>query len=225
MQAFNDSALQGDPLLTPSIEGFAAQYGSLSHSHLSQVFKNILGQVPLGVDNIADREGRAPLKILREVDEKLAKACAQGLQWEILSYKLSEEEPRGCEIIQAAANSKNGVALTYHEMELLSSMAKWCSRTSAMAETVRYESAREAMVLTYPDLATEEGLLGIFRLVVDLGAEGAPFLKSLQGFTSRFVNPELRRLRLQAFNSVSELALEWPHLKVAILKWAYKQEP
>ena len=225
VQAFNDRALQGDPLLTPSIEGIAAQYGSLSHSHLNQVFKNILGKLPLGVPEISDREGRACVKVLAEVDEKLAKACEEGLMWEILSHKIRDEEERGCEIIQAAANSKNAVAMTYHEMELLSSLSKWCSRTSAMAEKMTFANAKEAMLLTYPGLAGEEDFVKVFNLVIDLGAEKAPFLGSLQAFTSRFVNPQLRRLRLHAFACVADLALEHPRLKVAILKWCYTQHP
>ena len=106
VQSFNDQALQGDPLLTPSIEGVAAQYGSLSHSHLNQVFKNILGKLPLGIDAVCASDGRACMLKLKEVDEKLAEACDIGLFWEILSYKIMEEEPRGREIIQAALNSK-----------------------------------------------------------------------------------------------------------------------
>ena len=74
MQTFNDTALHGDPLMTPSIEGIAAQYASLSHSHLNQVFKNILGRLNLGVAAIADFEGRATLELLRRSDEKFAKA-------------------------------------------------------------------------------------------------------------------------------------------------------
>ena len=31
--------------------------------------------------------------------------------WEILGHELTTEEERGCEIIQAAANSKNAVVL------------------------------------------------------------------------------------------------------------------
>ena len=44
VQKFNDQALDGDPLLTSSIEGSRADHGSLAHSHLNQVFKNIFGE-------------------------------------------------------------------------------------------------------------------------------------------------------------------------------------
>ena len=40
----------GTPCSPSSIEGVAAQYGSLSPSHLNQSSKNILGKLPLGID-------------------------------------------------------------------------------------------------------------------------------------------------------------------------------
>ena len=43
VQTFNDTALHGDPLMTPSIEGIAAQYATLSHSHLNQILKHFWG--------------------------------------------------------------------------------------------------------------------------------------------------------------------------------------
>ena len=60
---------------------------------------------------IADMEGRASLELLRRADEKFAKACEEGLMWEILGHEITTEEERGCEIIQAVANSQNAVAL------------------------------------------------------------------------------------------------------------------
>jgi hypothetical protein len=222
VQAFNDAALHGDPLLTPSIEGVAAQYGSLSHSHLNQVFKHILGRLLLGVPAVADREGRACVELLRHADEKFAKACEEGLMWEILGHELTMEEG---EIIQAAANSKNAVAMPQTTMELVSSLSRWCSKSSAIAEKLTFASARNAMMVTYPDMACDEEFVNVFKLVVDLGADGAPFLASLQSFASRFVNPQVRRLRLHAFSSAAGLPLECPRLKIAVLKWAYKQEP
>ena len=44
VQKFNDEALEGDPLLTSSIEGMQADHGSLGHSHLNQILKTFLGR-------------------------------------------------------------------------------------------------------------------------------------------------------------------------------------
>ena len=125
MQAFNDASLHGDPLLTPSIEGVAAQYGSLTHSSLNQVFKNILGRLALGVAAVADREGRACVEVLRHADEEFAKTCEEGLMREMFGHELATKEERGCEFIPTAANSPSAVALAHHEMELVSCLSRW----------------------------------------------------------------------------------------------------
>ena len=116
MQALNDDALRGGPLLTSSIQGMSAGYGSLGHSHLNQVFKRTLGKLVSGVAAVVGREGRAPVEVWRHVDEKFAEACEEGIMWEMLSHELVTNEGRGCEHIQAAANSKNADALTHHEI-------------------------------------------------------------------------------------------------------------
>ncbi len=224
VQLFNNTSLEGDPLLTPSLEGAAAVYGSLSHSHLNQCFKNVLGRLVLGVPEISDKEGRACMIACKEHDPAFAQACENGLRWTILSHDLNDED-RGCEIIQAWANSKNAVSVAHTEMELVSALSKWCSKSSAIAEKMTYENAKEAMMMEYPDMAQDEEFIQLFKLVIDLGADGAPFLAGLKAFTSKFVNPELRRARLVAFSGVAGLPANCPHLKVAVLKWTYKQAP
>ena len=79
--------------------------------------------------------------------------------------------------------------------------------------------------MTYPDMVQDAEFVNVFKLVIDLGADGAPFLASLQSFASKFVNPQVRRLWLNAFSSAAGLPLKCPRLKIAVLKWAYSQEP
>ena len=49
---------------------------------------------------------------------------------EIRSHELVTNEVRGREIIQAAANSQNTVALTHHEMDMISSLPRWWSKST-----------------------------------------------------------------------------------------------
>ena len=105
--------------MTPSTEGIAAPYASLSHSHLNQVLKHASGRLGVGVQVIADMEDRASLELLRRPDERFAKACDEGIMWETLGHNIATEDDRGCEIIQAAVNSNHAIALAYHEMVLI----------------------------------------------------------------------------------------------------------
>ena len=83
---------------------------------------------------------------------------------------------------------------------MISSLPRWCSTSSAIAEQMTSASARDAMMVTYPDMASGAEFVNVFKLVIDLGADGAPFLKSLQLVAPRFVNPLVCRLRLHAFS-------------------------
>ena len=71
-------------------------------------------------------------------------------------------------------------------------------------------------MVTYPGMASGAALVNVFKLVIDLGADGAPFLKFLQLVASRFVNPLARRLRLHAFSNVVGLPTQCPRLKIAV---------
>ena len=64
------------------------------------------------------------MEVLRHVNEKFAKAFEEGIMWKIISHELAANEGRGCETIQAAAHSNNSVALTHHEMEIISSLSR-----------------------------------------------------------------------------------------------------
>ena len=57
-----------------------------------EVFGNISGKVVMEVPGMNDKEGRLSLTLLAEVDERMAAACQAGLQWEILSHKLGDED-------------------------------------------------------------------------------------------------------------------------------------
>ena len=59
---------------------------------------------------------------MRHGDEKFARACEEGIMLEVLIHELVTNEGRGCEVIQAAANSKTTVAVAHHEMEIIRSL-------------------------------------------------------------------------------------------------------
>ena len=79
--------------------------------------------------------------------------------------------------------------------------------------------------MIYPAMASGAEFVNVFKLVIDLGADGAPFPKSLQLVASRFVNPLVRRLRLHAFSNAVGLPMQCPRLKIAVMKWAHSHGP
>ena len=61
------------------------------------------------------------------------------------------------------------------------------------------------------------GLIGLFEFVVNMGANKNQFIPQLLEFGSKFVDPKLRQLSLQAFAEVNKVSLEFPRVKIAML--------
>ena len=117
IQEFNRRATDGDESMAPieGGEGAAIQFGSLSHSHLNQILKNIKAGARANIPGISDGQGRLSLSKLRLKDGGFAAAVDGGLCWEVLDKKIQEEAPQALDVIQTALNAKNGLFLLAHK--------------------------------------------------------------------------------------------------------------
>ena len=185
---FNMQSCDGNEHLAPSVEGLVMSYGSLSHSHLNQVFKNILGRLPIAGTKISNSHGRLDISILEDVDAVFAQYCKDGLLWDVLSHKIQVEEPDGLNVIQAALNSKNAIALVQHEMEAIASLSRLCKASSAVAGTLNFQMAKEQLAFTLPGMTQDPDFIHVFRFVVDLGGDASCFIPDLTQFTGKFWN-------------------------------------
>ena len=50
-------------------------------------------------------------------------------------------------------------------------------------------------------------------------------MKDLHDFTTAYVNPKLRKMRMEAYATIAQYPVEYPRIKNACLKWAWKQTP
>ena len=189
---YNVQACEGNDQLASSVEGLAMNYGSLSHSHLNQVFKNILARLSIAGTKITNQMGQLDVNLLQEVDQAFAKHCCDGILWDILSYKIQTEEPEALNIIQAACNSKNAIALIPHEMEAISNLSRLCRASLAVASQVTFESVKKQIGLTLPGMSEDPDFIHMFRFVIDLGGDSSQFLPDLKEFTGKFLNPQAK---------------------------------
>jgi hypothetical protein len=222
IEAFNMEACDGDPLHIPVVAGCVA-FGSLSHSHLQQILKNVKGRGKVeGCPAVADSDGCFSIDKLKQADQQFANAVESGLLWEVLSWSIEDEEPFGCSIIQAASNAKNGLMMVRHEMQALSAVC----RAAALVNAGQLSAAgvRSQLALTLPELASDESFMDLFRFCIDLGGDGADFLRDLRQFHEKIVDPALRRLRLSVFAVANAIPHGCPHVRVAALKLLYSQE-
>ncbi len=138
-----------------------------------------------------NQHGNYSLALVRATDTAFASGVDSGLLWEVLSWKMDEEEPDACSIIQAAMNSKGALFMLQHEMQ---AFARLCSFASAIAEQQLVsasvadsvvEAARRQLRQTLPQYADDEVFLHMYRFVVDLRAGSESLCQDLLEFTSR----------------------------------------
>jgi hypothetical protein len=231
-QDFYSMAAEVDTLLAPAVAG-CIMFGSLSHSHLHQILRNVRAGMPCpGIPAVAGPDGLTfSLERLRSVDVAFASAVTTGLLWEILDHAMMDEEPEACSIIQAALNMKNGMALLSHEMQAISAMCRMQPHPTpavagnelhgARVAALSVEVARRRLRLTLPEFAGSDSFIDMYRYVLDLGGAQSAFLADLGTFHEQFVDPKCRRLRPEVFKCFNMLLPQHPHLKVAAAKFAY----
>ena len=142
-------------MLEPCFTGSAAQYGTLSHSHLLLVLLSWLNGAKWKISAVAaagkkdwskivDRDGRLLLDALGDEDP-LKKICKEGLDMEILSYKLEKENPGGSSKISQAMNKGNALALKTTELSALAVLtgAVGTQYEAAVAGKVLFEDVKE----------------------------------------------------------------------------------
>ena len=217
---FNQKACDGEAYLAPVVTGFIA-FGSLSHSHLHQILKNVRGSARADIPGVCGHDGMFALDKLRTVDPAFSTAVDSGLMWEVLDWRIEDEEPDGCSTIQAALNAKNGLFLLTHEMQAVAKLTTITFSLAAAERTISASLAQARLRVTLPAFADDEHFLELYRFIVDLGGDGAPFIQDLRSFHERFVDPKVRKIRLSVFGCMNLLALDMPHLKVAGVKFVY----
>jgi hypothetical protein len=217
---FNQKACEGEVYLAPVVTGFIA-FGSLSHSHLNQILKNVKGCARADIPGVCGHDGMFDLDKLRTVDPAFYTAVVSGLKWEVLDSSIEDEEPDGCFTIQAALTAKNGLLLLTHEMQAVAGLTTITFASAVAERTVSASLAQARLRSTLPALADAEHLLDLYRFIVDLGGGESPFIQDLMSF-HRFSG--FRKIRLSTFACMNLLALDMPHLKVAGVKFVYSRE-
>ena len=210
--------------LTPfiaKVDGDSLPYGSVAHTHVNQVCRNILLAARSERSGLVDGEGRLCLELVEKISPALANAVRSGLLWEVLSGRMVTEEKDAVFTIQAAINVKGGVQLQEHEMQAIARISRYCQSEQDVRGQVVVATVQSKISATMPEFAHCSDFQGLVAFVIDLGAEASCFISDLREFHSRFVNAKKRRLRASTFAAVSELSGDLPHCKVALIKYAY----
>ena len=206
--------------------------GSLSHSHFNCVMRNIVGrkkgcECPMqetckcNLRVICDDQGMFNLALVKAKDEEWGDLCEKGITWEMLSPDMDVEEPEAALVISIALNKKNEASMKTAHTEIMTTLVSLCKPSPGSCE-VPFEPVRERMVELYGAAVDHPDFCKAFQLVLDAGGHDSPHMKDLQSFINAHVNPKLRKMRWEAY-AVAEYPVEFPKVKNAAIKWAYKQ--
>ena len=208
--------------------------GSLSHSHVNCTMRNILGrkkgcECPMqetckcNLRVICDDQGMFNLALVKAKDEEWGDLCEKGITWEMLSPDMDVEEPEAALVISIALNKKNEASMKTAHTEIMTTLVSLC-KPSPGSMAVPFEPVRERMVELYGAAVDHPDFCKAFQLVLDAGGHDSPHMKDLQSFINAHVNPRLRKMRWEAY-AVAEYPVEFPKVRNAAIKWAYRQPP
>ena len=126
----NSRVCAADDRLANMESGVQLYAATLTHSHVHQILKNVLGSAQSSVKEYCDGEGRLSIEMVRAVESPLAGKCDTGLRWHLLKAAIETEEPNAIMEIQAAANILNAKPMLQHEMQGILRLAKFCDQSS-----------------------------------------------------------------------------------------------
>ena len=236
---YNKAKSHGDILLEKCFPAsFALQFAFLSHNHLGFIVKAFRGGAqwdspPVSLCGtmvpLCDAAGRLTLEHIAKHPngEELAAVCGLGMLAEVLSYKITDEEPLACGIISRALNMKNEVCLGTTEMQALDCLTGEISlqMSRSLTQGVLFDSVRSAVADQLDMLSDDPDLVELFDLVISLGAGTAAFVDELKAWSNIFVDASKRRMRLVGFKSVNSIGPDKPRVKLAAIKLSYRSAP
>ena len=226
----------------PELEGFLRNpdhvtHGTLSRSHLTLILKLMKNQQrswpwPDKFKDLVVSKTGLDMTALRERDADLADVLSQGLRMEVLSWKMTQEEPQACSQISQALNMGNEIAMATSEATALATLSetvtfavKNSQMTGRLARKVAYDEVKASVAVELQEYVHRESFMDMFEFVINMGANTAQYIPALVAFTSVWVNSELTRLPLNAFKEVNKVCNDFPRTKLAIIQRCYMLNP
>ena len=205
--------------------------GTLSHTHLLLLLLCIAkgakwattdseGQMTFPCNN----DGYIDTAAVAAADAVLKVLLREGLDMEILSYKIYLEEPSACVLISNALNRGNKLALKTTELQALSTLTGEIG-LSAVVDKLNYDSIKESLRSTLAEMVDEPDFIHMFDFVARLGADKNSYIPEFLKWTSLTVSSKMRRLRLSTFGVLNALKGAGPMANIALCKRCLRMKP
>ena len=116
-------------------------------------------------------------------------AVQNGLEYEILSYKMDIEDPEAAGIITVALTKGNETAMQTGHLEIMKAMQSLCTPDPKTGTVdVPWPPVLDKLKLKYGAKVEHNEILHMFRFIMVSGGANSPHLKRLDDFTTLFVN-------------------------------------
>ena len=227
-------ALSTMPSVARNLRSRRAQdtvHGTLAHGHLLLVLLGLqtgaTWALPEDLKKLLDQSGAIDFAAVAAYDPAVAALCRDGLDMEVLSWKLYMDEPGGCSLISQALNKGSALALQTTELTALAVLtgAVTLAHESAVAEDMALETVKEKVRHELDVFVDLPDFVELFEFIINMGAGKEKFVQQLLEFGSRFVDGKTRRLRLAAFAVANKMQNDFPRCKIAMLMRSYRKKP
>ena len=234
---YNRECSSKDELLQPCFQEPRGnvQYNLLSHNHMSLVVLAFIAKAKWDMPIVeqpnmkttitfCDDQGRLSLAAVAATanGKELQEIVNEGVDCEVLSWKMEVEEPTAAAVISGALNKCSDFAMRTTEWSALYTLKGGIIAASGkLGERVAFASLVEQTHMELDSAALDPDLDQLFDFLINIGVGHNTFFDDLANFQQVFIDSNRRQLRFSAFGVVNKLPVEIPRVKIAIIKRAY----
>ena len=211
------------------------RYMLLSHNHMMLILRAFLTRAKWDLPAMENRvttcdvDGRLSVTAVAASanGKELAEILVDGVQTEMLSWKLDDEEPNAASLISHAMNQPQQMAMRTTELtavavlkgEIIVQLGK------DLSQRVAFQSVRDRVRAQLHTAADDPDLTEVFDFLISNGVGKNGYIDHLMEWTTCFVDSKKRQLRFSAFTAVNNMCAEAVWSRMAVVKRAYRKQP
>ena len=240
--AYNIAASNRDELLVSCFTEpyHDVRHSLLGHNHMMLVLRAFLTKAKWNLPpneqkniNWCDAQGQLSVAAVAESPngKELAEAMQEGLDCEVLSWKMDQEEPTAASVISCALNKGHELALRTTELTAVAVLKGEIivqSRENVgkgLGQSVAFGTVRERVRAQLDSATDDPDLPELFDFLISAGVGKNSYIDDLLEFGGCFVDSKKRQLRFSAFAVANKICEQAPWSRIAVLKRAYRKKP
>jgi len=235
--AYNIAKTLSDELLSTCFQEpyTVVRYTMLGHNHALMILRGFLTKARWNLEDIGrekiqvcDAEGRLSLSAVAEFSQgrELAEMVRDGIECEVLSWKMDIEEPDAAAIISQALNNPATLAMALSEISAISILkGEIMLQMKDLGQTVAFETVLNKVRLQLAAFADDPDLKEVFDWLISSGVGSNNYIDDFLDWAVVFIKSEKRRLRLSAWRIINKMPSQAMWSRMAVLKRSYRQPP